>query len=252
MNIEKALEFYGLTEKEITLYLCLLKQLELSVFEISKQTGIARTTVYATLEEMKKKGIVNSSKKNNVVHYSPENPKQLVSLLKEKEWKINDVLPEMMSLINLGKNNANTELYTGEGGVRRVFDDVIITLQKQHIPIFYSVSQIDIMDAFPRFLPEWIHRRHSIKRTFTYMLVPGGLKEKMPKILNSNASRETRFFPVEFPFDCTVMIYGRKTAVISLRDGEYYSIMIDSESVTNTFKQFFLFAWQMIGKSALQ
>ncbi len=248
MNIEKALASYGFDEKEIALYLCLLKRLELSVFEIAKETGIARTTSYATLEAMKKKGIVNSSKKNGVVHYTPENPKQLIRILKEKEQKIEEVMPEFMKLLDVSRKAINTELYTGEAGVKRVFEDVIITLEREHIPILYAVSQIDIMDVFPRFMPDWIGRRHAIKQTFTHMLVPEGEQARMPELFNSNAGRETRFFPAKFPIDCSLEIYGHKTAVISLQDGEYYSIIIDSASIANTFKQFFLFAWEMIGK----
>lgn len=248
MTTEQALAQYGFNRKETALYLCLLKNIELSAFELAKKTDIPRTSVYTTLEILKKRGLITSSLKNNVAHYTPENPKQLLRILEEKEQVIQEALPEMMNLIDTAGKNPSAKLYLGEAGVKAVFEDVLETINGQNLPMMQAVSQLDVLEAFPRFFPDWQKRRHANNKTFTQLIVPGSAKNSLPELFQSREDRETRFFPERFAFDCSLEIYGNKTATISLKDGEYQSIIIDSPTVTNTFKQFFLFAWEILGK----
>src|ERR1035437_152383 len=120
MNIEKTLSKYGFDDKETALYLCLLKYTELSVLEISQKTAIPRTSVYHTLETMKKNGIVGLHTKNGVVRYVSENPKHLIQLLKEKEQMMQDSLPDMLNLIDSAGRNPTAKIYMGEAGVKYV------------------------------------------------------------------------------------------------------------------------------------
>lgn len=175
-----------------------------------------------------------------------ENPKHLVNLLKEKEDAILEVMPDIRNLMDSAGKNPTAKIYLGEAGVKFVFEDVLETLEKEDVPIMHAVSQIDVLEAFPRFFPEWLKRRRDIKKTFTQLIVPGSAKEKMPEMFRSQGGRETRFLPPQFSFESSIEIYGSKTATISLQEGEYHSIIIDSPTVTNTFRQFFLFAWGMI------
>ncbi len=246
MIIEQALAKYGLTGKEITVYLCLLKNTELSAFEVARKTGIPRTSVYTTLEELRQKGLVSSSAKNNVAYYHSEHPKRFLVGLKEKEESIQAVLPEMINLLSTAGQNPSVKLYLGESGVKTVLEDVLETIEQQKILQMQAVSQLDILEAFPRFFPDWQNRRRANKQTFTQLIVPSGARESLPELFQSRDNRETRFLPAQFPFQSSLEIYGTKTATISLQDGEYHSIIIDSPTVTTMFKQFFLFTWGMI------
>lgn len=73
-NVINSLVSYGLTSNEASIYVCLLRKLEASVFEIAKETGISRATVYITLEKMKELKLVSLLRKNNVQYFTPENP----------------------------------------------------------------------------------------------------------------------------------------------------------------------------------
>lgn len=252
MKVEQALLKYGFNDKEAALYLCLLKHVELSVFELAQKTDIPRTTAYSTLEEMKKRGLVSSMKKNNVAHYTPENPKRLLAILKEKEELIQEIMPEMTNLIDSAGRNPTVKLYLGETGVKTVLEDVLETIEKEKLPVIQVVSQLDILEAFPRFFPDWQKRRHTNKNTFTQLIVSEAVRDKLPDLFKTIPTRETRFMPQRFSFQSSLEIYGTKTATISLQDGEYHSIIIDSPTVTNMFKQFFLATWGMLGGIASQ
>lgn len=250
MNTEKALKEYGLTEKEAQVYLCLLRYRELPAFEISRKTKIPRTSVYHILESMKARGLVNSSQKNNVAQYGPESPKKLVELLKNKEIAIQKALPDMMNLVEAAGKSPSAKIYLGESGIKHVFEDVLETIQSEKLPAMQAFSQLDVLKAFPRFFPDWQKRRGAVGQTFTQLLVPEEARDTLPELFKSRENRETRFLPQRFGFDSSLEIYGTKVATISLQDGEFYSVVIDSPAIANMFRQFFLFVWEAVGEAA--
>lgn len=54
----KVLKRFGLTDNEIDIYIECLKNEELSPFQLSKLTGIPRTTVYDCLMSLSLKGLI--------------------------------------------------------------------------------------------------------------------------------------------------------------------------------------------------
>lgn len=250
MNITTALTKYGLTEREATLYRVLLEHTELSVFEIAKQTSIPRTTTYSTLESMKKQGLVNTTTKNNVVYYSPESPTRLLEILKEKTNIISESIPHMLALSRTDTINPNAKVYLGIKGIKIVLDDVLETLKKEKIPILYATSQIEFVEILPNFFPDFVKRREAIG-TFAKLIVPESAREHLPDIYRESKFRETRFMPKNFPFSTSVQIYGHKTVCISFIEGEYHSVIIDSKTISDSFKQFFLFAWENIAQEKI-
>ena len=56
-SFERLIEF-GLTRSEAQIYLCLLERKELTGYEVSKETGIARSNVYGSFSGLVAKGAV--------------------------------------------------------------------------------------------------------------------------------------------------------------------------------------------------
>src|SRR3989338_9719622 len=89
---EQALEDFGLSQKEVQVYLKLLRIGESTVSKLSKETGINRVTIYDILKYLSAKGLVSSTVKNNVKVFSPANPKTILQILEERKNKITAVL----------------------------------------------------------------------------------------------------------------------------------------------------------------
>ena len=236
-----SLVLYGLTENEAQIYIYLLRKIEASVFEIAKETAIPRATIYITLEKMKDQLIVSSLKKNNVLYYAPESTNRLKMILENKQKTLEEVLPELNALINTDKNSPNTRMYTGPDGVKIVLEDILETMQREKLHTLLAASRSDIVKHFPKYFPQWLKRRESLSIR-TKLIIPE--KERTDHVFEPNDLRETRFLPNEFPFDATIEIYGNKLAVFSLKEGEIYSIIIESKPIVDMFRQFFLFAWE--------
>lgn len=239
-NLIKSLISYGLTANEAAIYVCLLEKLEASVFEIAKETGISRATVYITLEKMKELKLVSLLRKNNVQYFTPENPSRLKMIADEKSSIISEILPELNAIIDTDAEKPDVRLYTGAAGVKIVLEDILETLGRAKERYLLAASRTEILERFPKYFPEWISRRERLKIT-TKLILPEG--ERETHAFEPNEFREVKYIPDIFGFKAMIEIYGNKMAVFSLKEGEIYSVVIESEPIIQTFIKFFSFAW---------
>src|SRR3989344_7031193 len=78
-NINSCLIELGFEEREINIYIFLIKNNESTALQISKGTEIDRTTIYDLLEKLIQKRIVFSIIKNKTKHFFALKPKDLLS-----------------------------------------------------------------------------------------------------------------------------------------------------------------------------
>src|SRR3990172_12433706 len=93
---------FGLTDKEITVYLSLLKTGPNTIMNLSRETGIKRSTTHNTVEELIKKGLVSQTNYGERRMVVAEDPKKLEFLLEQKRWemkKLEDNLPDIVKTI---------------------------------------------------------------------------------------------------------------------------------------------------------
>src|SRR3989344_2709393 len=101
MEIETAkrtLEELEFDEKEVEIYLALLRIGETTATKISQETKVERTLVYYIIEKLINRGLVSFKLKNNVKYYSASNPENILEKLKEKEKSFKEVLPFLEQL----------------------------------------------------------------------------------------------------------------------------------------------------------
>ena len=124
-QIIDALLSFGLDEKETIIYLFLLKHIEASGYTISKEIKLPRSTIYGKLESLEKKNIIQSFRKNNIVHYTPESISTLFSLLDIKQEQIAAIMPDLRNMISDKRfSKPQTRLFIGKDGIRTVWDEI--------------------------------------------------------------------------------------------------------------------------------
>jgi sugar-specific transcriptional regulator TrmB len=238
-----SLETYGFTQNEASIYLNLLKNIEATAFQIAKNTGIPRTTVYLTLESLKKQGFISQLRKNNIAYFTPQSPNQLLRVLKKKEEVINEIMPQIRALSSRNIETPTAKLFVGLEGIRTGLEDILETLKDEKIKQIHATSQSDLLEYLPKYFPAWLRNREELG-VFTKLILPYNGRD----YLKSNELREVRILPEKFPFTTSVTIYANKIAFFSLQEDNHYCVILESKSITEMFKQFFLFSWEMLGK----
>lgn len=238
---------YGLNEREAAIYLALLAKRDQAVFNISKEVGLPRTTVYHDLERLKKLDLVGIFKKNRVAYWFAEHPRRLIRQAESRTQKIKEVFPELEALMAENKLQPEIRLYTGKESIKDIINGLYDMLETKLDRNLYTISHPDLLDQFPKYLPAVLERKNRL-RIFTHLIAPEHVRNASIPAYMPDQFREVRFMPDRFPFDSTMILTEDRVALFSLKNGEVYAVTIASLTICNMFKQIFLFAWEMCGK----
>lgn len=154
----------GFSDKEATVYLALLSVVHMSHLEISRATGIKRSTVYTIIDSLTEKKMVREVPFGRKVHYGAVDPQRLASFVTEKRAKLeeqyhtlDDVIPRMRSMAHAGNIGMTVKRYDAEDEIVDQYAEVCSgsTERKRRI----SIQK----ELFESLLPE---HRHVLKKQF--------------------------------------------------------------------------------------
>ena len=141
----------GLSEGEAEIYFALLKQGESLVSTLARVTGAHRTHIYDTLEKLMLKGLVNYAIHENRKYYKATNPERLLDNLKERQERIEILLPELLDLSAKKGSEAVVELYKGVEGLKVILRNLVRTVEE-----FYLFGRSRFEEFLPRYYIERI------------------------------------------------------------------------------------------------
>jgi sugar-specific transcriptional regulator TrmB len=238
------LDIFGLDQKSSKVYLFLLENKDLPAYKISKETNIPRTTVYKILDNLEKQNIVSSWNKNNVKHYSAENPERLKEIINNRTKALEEIFGDLKDLYKNDKNYPKTKVLTGKDGIKTAFNHIYETMVDQKIKRVYVFSEPQLTEALPKFFVKWREKKNKKTNAFTQMIVPSGVSKM--KNYQSDNYRETREMPSSFPFDGSIDIIGDNIYFFSFKEKEVYSIIIESSIVAKFYTDMFKYIWSTL------
>jgi sugar-specific transcriptional regulator TrmB len=126
-DIKQTLGKLNLNDKEIDIYLALLKSGPASVQNVSRSTSISRSTVYQRLENLKNAGLVNfefGEKGKAVKAIHPEKLKEIIDKKVMESRKLsndyNAILPELSNLYQPVSTKSKVMYFEGLSGLKRM------------------------------------------------------------------------------------------------------------------------------------
>ncbi len=124
---------FGLTDKEISLYLALLKTGPNTIMNLARETGIKRSTTHNNIEELIKKGLVSQTNYGERRMVVAEDPNKLEFLIEQKKWdmkRLEEALPDVVKTIkdsvpeNVAKK-VEIKYLEGKDAVLSIFKEVV-------------------------------------------------------------------------------------------------------------------------------
>lgn len=127
----------GLTESEIKVYFALLELESSTVGPIIEKAKVPDSKIYIILEKLKEKGLVSFVIKNNVKHFQASDPKNLISILNEKEQEIIEqkkeleekIIPQIELKRKLVEEKQEAIVYETVEGLKSAFNLILQTLK---------------------------------------------------------------------------------------------------------------------------
>jgi len=123
--MEKILMDLGLNGKEIKIYLKLLEYGQSSIQKIFELTGINRVSLYDILKSMVGKSFVNEIYIGKIKNYNAVQPSFILNIIKEKEKKFKEVLPDFEKLVQSNVCVPKVKIFEGKEGLNVITEDIL-------------------------------------------------------------------------------------------------------------------------------
>ena len=251
-NIQNiSLRSIGVSDRQYRIYLLLTEYGISSVVQLAKYSGFSRPAIYRAIEQLIKKGLVESIVDGKRTIYKAHSPGVLNKLLKEKEKKIHKVAEELPELINSlqrfglsRKEKSYVTFYSGVEGVKQVMWNTLKTSKGGEILGYNFLYWKDIVgQEFADTLhAEWISKKY---RTYelTNLIEEGeGWTVCKEGIL---AYDKLRYIdPKILTIKHETFIYEGCFSMIHYENDEYFGVEIHNKEIVNLQTQLFWMAWE--------
>lgn len=119
--MKKELNDLGLTENESKIYLFLIENGETTTGAIIRETKIANSRVYESLNSLISKGMVNYNIQKDGKHFQATDPHIFAEREEERIKKVESLVPQLIKLKNKEKKQTFSSVYEGFDGFKTAF-----------------------------------------------------------------------------------------------------------------------------------
>lgn len=253
--LEELLHSIGLSDEEVKMYLHLLHKGASTAGRLAQKMGMARPTVYDTLQRMHDKGVVGKSLKNGVRTFSAEQPRvisqiftQRIEKLKEDHRKFNVLLPYMEQKLGGRLSSPNFQMYEGVEGVQNVLKDMLLYYDLETFAFWPIRSMVEMLS--PDFF-RWHNKQRIQNNLYTRALWPVkevvAMKEHPYLGAGDAFKREIRVAPTDVHFTMGYWAYGNRVAFLSSQR-ESFGFIVESEELVHMLKASFDVIWNISKK----
>ena len=237
---EEALAEIGLSDKEVKVYLSLLMLGQSSVNNVAKKSNLNRVTCYDILQSLLEKGFVSYVIKSGVKYFESVDPSKFLDNLKEKQGKIQSILPELQEIKASLSEKPNIETYEGINGLKSIFNDI---LKENKQTDFIGAPKM--LEALEFYFPHFIKQKRK-QNIFSRVITQDcksmrEYKKKSPK----------KYLAMKFadkPVEVTKIIYSDKVAFLTFKEKNSIGILIDNKEISSQEKTLFEMLWKKCGE----
>lgn len=237
MDKAAVLSELGLSDGETKVYLALLKLGSVPVNELKIETKMHRTTIYDFIDKLQNKGLVSYVVKAGVNYYNATHPDRLMHLLKEKEDKLKEIMPDLNKLSEFHKEELKVEVYTGKEGYKTMLNLVQKT-GKNLKAIGFEEKKYE--EADPIMMRQHFKRIQEVG-VHEYCIV----SEETDFIYDKKTAPTShyRFIPAKYFSPAAFETFGNYVAIQLWEP--FAIILIESKPLAKAYSKYFDLLWSM-------
>ncbi|MEM2121968.1 MAG: helix-turn-helix domain-containing protein [Candidatus Woesearchaeota archaeon] len=235
------LEGLGFSKNEVKVYISLLEIGSGTAGMIADKSKIHRTNVYEALNRLIKKGVVSYIIKNDVKYFEANDPNSLMQLMREKEEKLNQIIPELSIKKRLSQKKDVAHLMEGIQGVKAVTEDILKCVENNGFVLTFGCPK-DISKRMKSFIDSY-HRRRIAKKITQIHIYNENAKERIA-YLNKLPYTKADYLPKEYNSPATTTIYDNKVS-FWIWDEVPLVILIESKKMADAYRKYFWLLWSL-------
>lgn len=238
--IETSLENFGLTHKEIKVYLAALKLKSATVQEIAEKAGSERTYTYQILKLLKEKGLVSYTIRSGKKFFEATNPKKLLEISKERQQEIEKAMPELEEIYQSSVKKPVIEIYDKKEGIKTILQKLLQSGKKEYLGIG---NHTKFEEYFNFYADVFVKRRIENEISSKLILEKSKETDKLSKT-NKEELRELKVFKDLENTKSEIWTYGDKTILFTLVENEPIGIEIENKEIAELLKIIFGMLWK--------
>ena len=238
-KLDNLLSNAGFTEKEAAVYLSALELGRASILDIARHSNVKRSTVYEIIDILEDKGYIKKTKQGKKHYFVAESPKTVLGMIKEKEARFQEALPQLMSLFNAQEKRPKVYFFQGESEIRQMYEETV----REGKPILNYTSVIELYQYLDKdWVDDYIKRRVAAKIPSRIIVLESPESIDWAESAASEL-REVRLIPKkDYNFSADVHIFGNKVIVATYRSG-LFGILIEDENIAQMQRVAFELMW---------
>lgn len=237
----------GLEPRDMHVYETLYTNEDSSLRTLAGLTGLNRGTVYETVKKLMDMGLITFHQTGQRRRYTAANPQVIIALINDQRERLKQLESAASNYalsLESSKHDKSSFLanfYEGDEGIAAILRDVLQTLRAMNIKE-YSVISSKLASNFLYTNFKGFSRQRIEEGIFVRVLADSASSEEAIKA-------ERRQLPVSAEvLNGYIIIYGDKTALISLTDTNQLSgIIIHDKGIYNMQQLIFEQLWQTAG-----
>lgn len=251
-NMEEFLGEFELSDREVAIYLTLLKTGPNTIMNLARETGIKRSTTHNNVEELIKKGLVSQTNYGERRMVVAEAPDKLQFLLDQKKFKVQKleknlpaVIEQINSLVPDAAENSKVEVkyYEGKDGVAYVYD---LILKSDSVSAFVNVD--NMKKVFPEIMEKFESEVESRKDFQVKDILEHHSRESDDDDnYEGNKHYDYKYLPTNTTLNNSdITIFDDAIALINTDKENLSAVVINSDSLAIAMKNIHQLAWNLI------
>lgn len=259
-NLRNILERAGLSEKESTCYLRLLRHGTRPTSFIAKKAELNRGTAYVVLHALVEKGLAVKSSSNNRQTFTAVEPDALLQYVEGKERdlrraksEIAEHLDSFEGLVNTHTSKPRIAYYEGTEGARIAYQDMF-TSKDPILRGFLSIADMaevigeETFQDFTRIRIESGYHLHLLRTREQDLAAYKKLRYAKNYRSRKEDARVVKYVSDDLAFPVSMFLYDDKILVITSKE-ENAAFIIQSRELATMQKKLFALIWETASTS---
>lgn len=245
-EILDAITDLGLSQKESQVYLAAVTSGPTNIKNLSRLSGVNRTTIYPIFERLKSLGLMSLDLRGFKKFYVAESPQRLKSILETKQQKFFGVIDQLQAMYTLQPGDTQIKSYEGLAAIKSVYESLLTEVKAGEDYLIIS-SGLKWYELDPKFFDKFLARRALLDIKVRAIMTKGWFSEiykKKRTVLNE----KVRLFPESTNFTANIVVIPSKIVIHQLED-PVWAMVIENKNIITVFQQIFEFVWNQLTES---
>ncbi|MCA9495347.1 MAG: helix-turn-helix domain-containing protein [Nanoarchaeota archaeon] len=242
--MENVLKNLGLTSNEIKIYLFLLKSGKTSTGLIIKETNIANSRVYQSLNSLIIKGLVNYTIEKTGKKFQAADPQVFIQIEEERKKKLESIIPDLEKIKQTKEENTSSAIYEGFEGFKTAFKKIIDDCPENETIYIWGFSDQELSNESLRIFLVNMNTKSAQKKQNLKILMDIEAKSSLGKDRLRETYSEVRYMPKGYISPASIDVFG-EYVYIFLWGEKPFVFMIKNKLIAQSFKQYHSFLWNI-------